>query len=77
VSELLLHQKDPLKQRGSMLSSKIWSREGSLMFPILSTHAAGYDPKKTRVTCLTCKLKKCVGKCRFEAVACPRITKVA
>jgi hypothetical protein len=38
-----------------------------MMFPILSTPAAHAD-KKGKVTCLTCQLKKCVGRCRFEAM---------
>ena len=33
--------------------------------------------KKGKVTCLTCKLKGCVGNCRFEVVDYPRPPKAA
>lgn len=28
------------------------------------------EHKKLSVTCLTCSLKKCVGRCRWETVEC-------
>jgi hypothetical protein len=39
---------------------------------IVSRHTAGYGHPARKVTCTTCKLKKCVGNCRWEAVDCPR-----
>jgi len=47
------------------------------MFPVTSSRSAGYEHKKTKVTCTTCKLKKCVGKCHFETVNCPQPPKAA
>jgi hypothetical protein len=47
------------------------------MFPILSNHTAGHKAKKPKVTCLTCKLKGCLGRCRFQAVDCSRPPKAA
>lgn len=35
----------------------------------ITTHAAVQNGPKRKVTCLTCKLKKCVGHCRFEVVS--------
>jgi hypothetical protein len=40
-------------------------------------NVAGHTGKKGKVTCLTCKLKGCVGRCRFEVVDCPRPPKAA
>ena len=34
----------------------------------ISNGAAAADTKKGKVTCLTCKLKGCVGHCRFQYV---------
>jgi len=45
----------------------------------ITNHAAGHDhdgPRR-KVTCVTCKLKKCVGRCRWESVAQPPRGKVA
>jgi hypothetical protein len=33
--------------------------------------------RKGSITCITCKLKRCVGRCRFEVVASPRPPKAA
>lgn len=33
--------------------------------------AAAPDNQGTKLTCLTCKLKKCVGRCHFERIALP------
>ena len=37
-----------------------------MSFTIISNSAAAADTKKGKVTCLTCKLKGCVGHCRFQ-----------
>jgi len=37
-----------------------------MSFTIISNSAAAADTKKGKVTCLTCKLKGCVGRCRFQ-----------
>jgi hypothetical protein len=42
------------------------------MFRIISK-AAGQKPQKGKVTCVTCNLKGCVGRCHFEVVAHPPI----
>jgi hypothetical protein len=47
------------------------------MFPILSNRPAANHRKQGKVTCITCKLKGCVGRCRFEAVASPQPPKAA
>jgi hypothetical protein len=38
-------------------------------------HIAAHIGKKGKVTCLTCKLKGCVGRCRFQVENCPRAPK--
>ena len=49
------------------------------MFQIVSIGTASHKAKgkNTKVTCVTCKLKKCIGKCRFEAASCPRPPRAA
>jgi hypothetical protein len=46
------------------------------MFPILSNGSAS-SHRKGKVTCLSCKLKGCIGRCKFEVVASPRPPKAA
>ncbi len=48
-----------------------------MMFPILTGPAAAHKGKKGKITCLTCKLKGCVGNCRFQVVDCSRPPKAA
>ncbi|HEY1338178.1 MAG TPA: hypothetical protein VGF59_11745 [Bryobacteraceae bacterium] len=48
-----------------------------MTFMIIPSQTASHGSKKTKVTCLTCKLKGCVGRCRFQAVDCPRPPKAA
>jgi hypothetical protein len=43
-----------------------------MRFQIAASRTGGYDRPKAKVTCVTCKLKKCVGNCRWETVECPR-----
>ncbi|HEY2018847.1 MAG TPA: hypothetical protein VGH38_35320 [Bryobacteraceae bacterium] len=31
-----------------------------------------FEREKSKITCLTCKLKKCVGNCRFAVVKRPQ-----
>jgi len=38
---------------------------------------AAHNGLKSKVTCLTCQLKGCVGHCRFQMVECPRPPKAA
>jgi hypothetical protein len=33
--------------------------------------STGRKPKKGKVTCVTCGLKRCLGRCQFEVVASP------
>jgi len=43
------------------------------MFSIISNPVAAHQgAKRGKVTCVTCKLKKCVGRCKFEVVGCER-----
>jgi len=43
------------------------------MFAVMAGPTAAAKPKGRKVlTCRTCKLKKCVGLCRWETVACPQ-----
>jgi hypothetical protein len=35
------------------------------------------DSQKGKVTCLTCKLKGCVGHCHFQMVVVPRTRKIS
>lgn len=48
-----------------------------MIFPIVSNRAAAHKGKKGKITCLTCKLKGCVGNCRFQVVDSPRRPRVA
>jgi hypothetical protein len=48
-----------------------------MIFPILSNRTFTHKAKKGKITCLTCRLKGCVGKCRFEVVDCPRPPRAA
>ena len=41
------------------------------MFTILTDRVAAHG-SKGKITCVTCKLKKCIGRCRFENVATPK-----
>lgn len=41
------------------------------MFQILSSPAR-HKPQKGKVTCVTCNLKGCLGRCHFEVVARPQ-----
>ena len=43
-----------------------------MIFPIYSVHATEQKRKKRTLTCVTCKLKQCVGRCRWEPAECPR-----
>ncbi len=42
------------------------------MFHILPSHTGLERHHKGRVTCITCQLKKCVGRCRWEFATCPQ-----
>jgi hypothetical protein len=46
------------------------------MFPMAS-RAGAEEARKGKITCVTCKLKGCVGRCHFEVVKCPRPPKTA
>ena len=43
-----------------------------MMFSIISLHTEGHNRSKSKITCVTCKLKKCVGQCRWEMVSYPQ-----
>jgi len=47
------------------------------MFQVISNHTADHKSKKRKITCTTCQLKGCVGRCHFEAVKRPRPNKAA
>jgi hypothetical protein len=48
------------------------------MFEVIATNSENARKgKKAKVTCTTCKLKGCVGRCHFEAVKGPRAPKAA
>lgn len=47
------------------------------MLEILSSHTSDHKRKKPKVTCTTCKLKKCVGRCQWEVVNRPESPKAA
>lgn len=47
------------------------------MFTIITPRAVAHNGGKRKVTCLTCKLKKCVGRCNFQPVECPQAPKAA
>ena len=38
------------------------------MFHIVTGPIAAHGSNKGKLTCLTCKLKKCVGRCHFERI---------
>jgi hypothetical protein len=41
------------------------------MYVIMENRVAAHG-SKGKVTCVTCKLKKCVGRCHFERVKAPK-----
>lgn len=45
------------------------------MFQVISSHTEAHQGKKGKITCTTCKLKGCVGRCHFQAVTQPRALK--
>jgi hypothetical protein len=49
------------------------------MLQVIASQTAEHKRKKGKVTCTTCQLKGCVGRCRFklEAVKGPRPSKAA
>ena len=48
-----------------------------MTFYVIPNQTAGHKRKQQRrVTCVTCNLKQCVGRCRFE-VAPPKPSKAA
>lgn len=46
-----------------------------MMFAIVSGRNAALKPRKGQLTCRTCKLRGCVGRCKWETVDCPQPTK--
>jgi hypothetical protein len=40
-------------------------------------HILAANHRKGKVVCITCKLKGCVGRCRWEVVASPQPPKAA
>jgi hypothetical protein len=48
-----------------------------MTFQIVPNRVAAHQDKRGKVTCVTCKLKKCVGRCHFEVVDCPRTPKAS
>jgi len=44
---------------------------------VISNHPVAPKGKRREITCLTCKLKGCLGHCRFEVVDSPRPPKAA
>ena len=48
-----------------------------MMLAIIAATAANHSSPKRKVTCLTCKLKGCVGKCRFQSVDSPSSPKAS
>jgi hypothetical protein len=47
------------------------------MLPVISGRLPEAKPKKGKITCLTCNLKGCVGRCRFQSVECSQPRKAA
>jgi hypothetical protein len=47
------------------------------MFTVITNHVAAHGSNKGKVTCLTCKLKKCVGRCHFERLDGARAARAA
>jgi hypothetical protein len=45
--------------------------------PAIATISAARKPKKTKVTCVTCGLQTCIGRCHFEVVDTPPPPKAA
>lgn len=43
----------------------------------ISVRAENRESNKGKVTCLTCRLKGCVGHCRFAVVAAPPARKAS
>jgi len=47
------------------------------MFTIATNRVEQQASKRGKITCVTCKLKKCVGRCHFERVSVPHTPKAA
>ena len=47
------------------------------MLHVIPSHTADHKRKKGKITCTTCQLKGCVGRCHFEAVKNPQPHKAA
>ncbi len=47
------------------------------MLTVLQPHGKSSGSKKGKVTCTTCGLKKCLGRCHFERTDHPRGPKAA
>ena len=48
-----------------------------MTFQILQPKLAGHTRPHQKVTCVTCQLKRCVGRCRWEPAGTPRPRKIA
>jgi hypothetical protein len=48
-----------------------------MMPKVASSRLTEQKPSYRKVICVTCRLKKCVGHCRFESVECPKPPKLA
>jgi len=44
---------------------------------VIPSHTADHKGKRRKITCVTCNLKGCLGRCRFEMVTCPQPPKAA
>jgi hypothetical protein len=47
------------------------------MFTIATNLVPAQESKRGKITCVTCKLKKCVGRCHFERIDVARTPKAA
>ena len=47
------------------------------MFQVIANPTADHKRKQRKITCVTCDLKGCLGRCRFEAVSQPKTSKAA
>ena len=48
-----------------------------MMLTILTPPTGDHGSPRRKVTCLTCKLKGCVGKCRFQSMDSPSSPKAS
>lgn len=59
-------------ERGEMALALRLRTSGGVTLRAAPKAKPHFEREKSKITCLTCKLKKCVGNCRFAVVKRPQ-----